>query len=65
MGDHGNRINRYSYATEMGKLERYRPFLSVTLPEKLKNSTIAKNLKYNSDKLVSFFDLYQTLRHFL
>ncbi len=65
MGDHGNRITRYSYATETGKLERFRPFLSVTLPDKLKHSQLAKNLDQNKDKLVSFFDLFQTLRHFL
>ncbi len=65
MSDHGNRLTRYSYATEMGKLERFRPFLSIILPNMLKNTQLAKNLSQNKDKLISFFDIYQTLRHFL
>ena len=65
MGDHGNRILRYSYATEMGKLERYRPFLSVKLPKRLIQTRHWTNLKSNTNRLVSFFDVYQTLRHFV
>lgn len=65
MGDHGQRILSYSYATEMGKLERYRPFLSIKLPEAFTNTAFLKNIEKNQNKLVSFFDIYQTLRHFL
>lgn len=65
MGDHGNRILKYSYATEMGKLERYRPFLSIKLPARLAGTRHFSHLVSNKNQLVSFFDLYQTLRHFL
>jgi hypothetical protein len=29
MGDHGNRLKYYAYATEQGKLERWMPFLEL------------------------------------
>ena len=65
MGDHGNRIVSYSYSTEMGILERYRPFLSIRLPKAFENTKFLNNIQENQNKLVSFYDIYQTLRHFL
>lgn len=62
--DHGNRLKFFAYATELGKLERYLPFLSVKLPKKMVNTRYFENVKMNRDKLVSFFDIYQTLREF-
>ncbi len=63
--DHGNRLKYYSYSTEIGKLEKYMPFLSIKPPKKLENMPFARNLYNNKHKLVSFFDIYQTLRHYL
>jgi hypothetical protein len=62
--DHGNRLKYYSYSTEIGKLEKNMPFLSIKLPKKIENSKFYRNIFNNKHKLVSFFDLYQTLRHF-
>ncbi|CAF0827923.1 unnamed protein product [Brachionus calyciflorus] len=63
--DHGNRLKFYSYATEMGKLEKHLPFLSIRVPKKMTRTKYYNNLKLNTNKLISFFDLYQTLRHYL
>jgi hypothetical protein len=49
----------------MGKMERYRPFLSIKLPNSMKNTDLARNARRNRDKLISFFDIYKTLKHFL
>jgi len=65
MGDHGNRLKYYAYATEQGKLERWMPFLSIKLPDMFKNTVYFKKAFDNQNKLLSFFDLYQTLRHYL
>ena len=64
-GDHGNRLKFYSYATEIGKFERYRPFLSIKMPQRFKNSSYMRNMHNNRNKLLSFYDLHQTLRHSL
>lgn len=62
--DHGNRLNYYSYATEGGKLEKNLPFLSIKIPRKLKGTVFSSNLKDNTNKLISFFDIFQTIRQF-
>ena len=62
--DHGMRMHSYG-RTEPGRVERYWPLLSVRLPKKLWNTKYHDALKENKDKLVSFYDQYQTLRHFL
>ena len=64
-GDHGSRLSYYAYATEPGKIEKWMPFLSIRLPKILKRTIFSKNLNENKDTLISFFDLYQTLRQFL
>ena len=63
--DHGNRLTSYGMYTASGKAEKYRPFLSIKLPKVLMESKFGKNAEKNSDKLISMYDLYQTLRHFL
>ena len=66
--DHGQRTKHYAYGTELGKLERYLPFVSIRLPPRSPfdhTASYRANLLANSNKLVSFFDLHQTLRHFL
>lgn len=63
--DHGARLTKLSYETELGKIEKYQPFLSIRLPTVLRNTQIENNLKNNQNKLIGFFDLFQTLRNFL
>jgi hypothetical protein len=53
------------YETEIGTLERYSPLLSIRLPKYLDNTIQDANLRTNKNKLISFFDLHQTLRDFL
>lgn len=65
LGDHGNRLKYYSYSTEVGKLEKYIPFLSIKVPQRLENTALYRNMFNNKNRLVSFHDLYQTMRHFL
>lgn len=62
--DHGNRLKFFAYATEIGKLEKFWPYLSVRLPSSW-SSKYASNARENRDKLISFFDVYQTIRHHL
>jgi hypothetical protein len=62
--DHGSRLTYFSFKTDLGKMEKYLPFLSIHLPDGLQNSTFQKNIAQNRNKLVTFFDLYQTLRQF-
>jgi hypothetical protein len=63
--DHGNRLKPFSYETEMGLRERYLPFVSMRLPKPLRQTYMATNAKQNGNRLISFFDLYQTMRHYL
>ena len=63
--DHGIRLRLYGYGTDQGKLEKYNPFISIRLPKILKNTRYFKNSFENQFKMVTFFDLFQTLKHFL
>lgn len=63
--DHGNRMKSFLYETDQGQKEMYHPFLALKLPKSFKGTTAEVNLIENHDKLISSFDLYQTLRHFL
>ncbi len=62
--DHGNRLKPFAYGTGVGQSEKYAPFLSIRLPKALWNTTVHKNAVANKNRLISFYDLYQTLRHF-
>ncbi|KHJ41914.1 hypothetical protein D918_07965 [Trichuris suis] len=66
MTDHGA---RYSYArrTRQGKLEERNPFLAVILPPwfKEKNPSAVMNLRINSKRLTTPFDLHATLTHIM
>ena len=62
--DHGNKQIDYA-KTESGRHERLLPYLSIKFPKKLLGTTLHKNAINNKNKLISFFDIYQTLRHFL
>jgi len=65
MADHGSKLTYYAYATEMGKIERFRPLFSLKLPSRFTGTSYLKEALNNRNKLVSYYDAYQTLRHFL
>lgn len=65
LSDHGNRLQPFAYGTEIGKIEKYLPFASMRLPKMLWNTSFERNAKANIKKLISFYDFYQTLRHFM
>lgn len=58
-------MTKFGYETEIGRIEKNLPFLSIRLPDSFKNTIYAKNLINNQHKLTTPFDMYQTLRHFL
>uniref|UniRef100_A0A0K0F172 Uncharacterized protein n=1 Tax=Strongyloides venezuelensis TaxID=75913 RepID=A0A0K0F172_STRVS len=61
MSDHGHRMNSYSL-TEIGRYELKNLYFIITIPEKLRsNEELIKNLKENSKKHISHFDVYATL----
>ena len=64
MTDHGNKMIDYA-STESGRHERLLPMVSIKLPKKLKGTSFHQNAVSNKDKIISFFDIYQTLRHYL
>ena len=65
LSDHGNRLQKYSFATSNGRTERYMPFLSIKLPKKFIGTSFHKRALINKYRLVTLFDVHQTLRHFL
>uniref|UniRef100_A0A0N4ZM64 Sulfatase domain-containing protein n=1 Tax=Parastrongyloides trichosuri TaxID=131310 RepID=A0A0N4ZM64_PARTI len=62
MSDHGFRLGEYRY-TEQGTFEDKNPFLIITVPKNLRNndSEVISNLKANSNKHTSHFDIYATM----
>jgi hypothetical protein len=64
-GDHGQRLSSYYKHTEEAKIERKHPFISIRLPNRLVNTPIHRQLYNNRKKLVTSFDIYQTLKQFL
>ena len=62
-GDHGNRFSR-SRLSLGGRIEERMPFMAVSLPTQLQGSG-RKTLEENADKLVSHFDLHETIKSLL
>lgn len=50
---------------KLGKIERKQPFLSIRLPKLLWNTRFQKQLEQNKYKLITSFDIFKTLKHFL
>lgn len=63
MGDHGRRFGDVRQ-TQTGKTEEKLPFLAMILPKWFKtvNPKSFKNLQQNSKRLVTPFDIYETLK---
>lgn len=66
MGDHGLRFGRVRELIQ-GKLEERLPLLTMAFPPwfKARYPKLAGNLRNNTDRLTSWFDLYATFRHML
>ena len=66
MGDHGARCGE-ARSLLQGKLEERLPLFSLTFPPWFleKYPEISKNIKRNTDRLTSWYDVYATFRHML
>ena len=66
LGDHGWRYGEFRQ-TVQGKLEERLPLFTMTFPRwfKKRYPTLAKNLKTNTERLTSWFDVYATFNHLL
>ena len=62
--DHGSRLSPYAFKTETGTAEKNLPFVSLRLPKILQNTQYQKIVEENKNKLVTAFDIFQTLRQF-
>ncbi|CAF3577765.1 unnamed protein product [Rotaria sp. Silwood1] len=64
MADHGARFSALR-RTYQGKLEERLPFMSIRMPPKFQAQypTIMKNLRLNSHRLTTPFDLHETFQH--
>ncbi|XP_028405369.1 uncharacterized protein LOC114527862 [Dendronephthya gigantea] len=64
LGDHGARFGDFRQ-TLQGKLEERLPFFSMTFPRwfKRKYPKVARDLKTNTQRLTSWFDVYATFNH--
>ena len=64
--DHGMRFGE-GRNTMQSRMEERLPFLSITLPENIRTAfpQLHDNLKANTDRLLSPFDIHATLRHIL
>uniref|UniRef100_A0A0N5BZD5 Sulfatase domain-containing protein n=1 Tax=Strongyloides papillosus TaxID=174720 RepID=A0A0N5BZD5_STREA len=61
MGDHGYKMSSFSLS-DIGRYEQKNPYFLITIPEELRsNKQLIKNLKENSKKHISHFDIYATL----
>lgn len=66
LGDHGGRPYAYGdqVMLDFADKEFPNPFLSIKVPDSMANSPYYKHFMKNTDKLVTSFDLYKTLKHF-
>ena len=64
--DHGSRVSSYR-ETSLGKMEERLPFLYFVFPDWFndKYPHLAKNLRTNSKRFTTHFDLYETLKELL
>lgn len=60
--DHGFRLGGAS-TTYVGRIENNMPFLMIYIPEKLKSKYpwLHKNLQYNTNRLITPFDVHETM----
>ena len=66
MGDHGSRYDK-ARAVLQGKLEERLPLFTMTFPKWFRDKfpNIMNNLRINTNRLTSWFDVYATFRHML
>ena len=65
-GDHGNRFT-WSRTSLGGRFEERMPFMSVSLPQRVREQfpVWQRNLHNNRDKLLSHFDIHETMSRYL
>ena len=61
MSDHGARYGSVRNAGEIGRLEHDKPFITLTVPERLRTNQVLSNFKENSKVLTTPFDVHATL----
>ena len=61
----GSRLTGYGVYTKPGREEKYRPYLSIRLPDALMKTHYEHNALKNRFKLIGMHDIHQTLRQFL
>jgi membrane-anchored protein YejM (alkaline phosphatase superfamily) len=66
MSDHGPRYSEIQN-TEIGRVSNLLPLFSVIIPDHIKSkySHIHKNLKLNTERMTTAFDVYETLKDIL
>ena len=66
MSDHGPRYSEIQN-TEIGRISNLLPLFSVIIPDHIKSkySHIHKNLKLNTERMTTAFDVYETLKDIL
>uniref|UniRef100_A0A0K0EVC8 START domain-containing protein n=1 Tax=Strongyloides venezuelensis TaxID=75913 RepID=A0A0K0EVC8_STRVS len=62
MGDHGQRVESIQ-KTYYGRVEERMPLMAIYLPQSFKNrfKKAEENIRYNKNRLISNFDIYETL----
>ena len=62
ISDHGLRLGQFS-ASHIGRIEGHFPFLSLLVPEPLKQKYpwIKNNLVFNSNRMITHFDIHKTI----
>jgi hypothetical protein len=65
MSDHGARFSSLLRETYQGKLEERLPFISIRMPKKFQDKypQLMYNLRLNSHRLTTPFDLHETFEH--
>ena len=62
ISDHGLRLGQFS-ASHIGRIEGHFPFLSLLVPEPLKQKYpwMKSNLVFNSNRMITHFDIHKTI----
>ena len=65
LSDHGSRFGAVRNAGEIGRLEHDKPFITLTIPKRLRQQQIIRNFEANSKVLTTHYDVHATLMDLL